>query len=131
MLNCERCGVEAGFDDNAETRIQEVVMQFGITTSMCFHCRKTWNVFSTTHNKFQEYSEQGFRLRCWQAQWKRFPKQMDEAEEGVSLLRKLTHLDREIYRLVNNWIKAGATEEELQNRPESLGRDPDVYQDEL
>lgn len=118
MLGCERCGVEVGYDDqsNAEIRLQEVAMQFGITTFLCYECRKAWNKFSFTHELFQKYSEAGFRLRCWQVLWRKRPGEMKDAEEGIKFLQAVTTMDKELYNLVDNWIKAGITKAEAKRR---------------
>jgi hypothetical protein len=115
MMRCERCDVEVqiGYDSpdaqsaNAEIRLQEVQTGYGVTTFLCYDCRKAWNRFSATNDLFKEYTLAGFRLRCWEARWRRKPGDDIAMKQGESLILTLTELDAKLLVLTENWVKAG------------------------
>ncbi len=116
MICCERCGDSQSFDSNDDLRLHEVATNFGVLVLLCFQCRKEWSRMTYDHDIFREYGETGFRFKMWQQKHRRFPDKYD-IEEGVTLLRKLEDYEPILYKLVNNWVKAGPGREERERRP--------------
>ncbi len=117
---CERCnaGIEVNQYDseslnpNLELRLQEVTMSFGVTTMLCYKCRKAWSIFSVSNELFKKFNLCSFRLECWKTKWTKDGGDSDELLKGEKLFKDMQDADAEALKLTLNWIRAGAAASE-------------------
>ncbi len=118
MACCDRCEITVNeFGDNgvSDVRLQEIHMSFGITTCLCFECRKAWAAFSYNHDLFNKYAQIGFRYKAWKIKYRNNPAKV-AVEDGLVLLNQLQNIEVELHNLAKNWIRAGMSAGEKAKR---------------
>lgn len=109
---CERCG--CGSDDDAdmerpEPMCAEVQLAFGLTSWVCFDCRKDWHRIFKEHPLNRKYSHATLRLEFWKARVGQGTSP-EEVEEGIELYDAVEDLELEINRAANEWLVGGVDE---------------------
>lgn len=120
---CERCDAspeKKDFDDGydqetvASIRLMEMQTNFGLIALMCYQCRREWTYWLNTNQAMKEYGIVNFRLDHWRVAHRKTGKA--DVEVGLALLAQLNSLEATLYSESKNWIHAGLSRAEKEQR---------------